>query len=93
MELGGKRAMITGAGSGIGRACALCLAAAGAAVTAVDVRSEAAADVIAAIERAGGKGLAISADVTRRAEVDAAVERIAAELGGVDVLLNCAAAR
>ena len=59
-------------------------------MAAVDVRSEAAADVVAAIERASGKGLAVSADVTRRAEVDAAVERIAAELGGVDVLLNCA---
>jgi 3-oxoacyl-[acyl-carrier protein] reductase len=90
MELSGKRAMVTGAGSGIGRACALGLAAAGAAVAAVDVRSEAAADVVAAIERAGGKGLAVGADVTKRAEVDAAVERIAADLGGVDVLLNCA---
>ena len=90
MELSGKRAMVTGAGSGIGRACALGLAAAGAAVAAVDVRSEAAADVVVAIERAGGKGLTVSADVTRRAEVDAAVGRIAADLGGVDVLLNCA---
>src|SRR5690242_9632661 len=89
MELSGKRAMVTGAGSGIGRACALGLAAAGAAVAAVDVRSEAAADAVAAIAGAGGKGLAVRADVTSRAEVDAAVERIATELGGVDVLLNC----
>src|SRR4051794_2456467 len=90
MELRGKRAMVTGAGSGIGRACALRLAEAGAAVAAVDVRPEAAADVVSAIERAGGKGLAVNADVTSRAAVDAAVGRIATELGGVDVLLNCA---
>jgi 3-oxoacyl-[acyl-carrier protein] reductase len=88
MELEGKRAIVTGGGNGIGRASALRLAEEGAAVAVVDLLEEAAKGAAAAIEQAGGRGLAIRADVTRRAEVEALVEHVQAAWGGVDILMN-----
>jgi NAD(P)-dependent dehydrogenase (short-subunit alcohol dehydrogenase family) len=88
MELTGKRAIVTGAGNGIGRASALRLAAEGAAVAAVDLLADAAADTAAAIQVAGGRALSLEVDVTRRAEVEAMVERVRAAWDGVDILLN-----
>jgi 3-oxoacyl-[acyl-carrier protein] reductase len=88
VELDGKRAIVTGGGNGIGRASALRLAGEGAAVAVVDLLEDAAASTVAAIEQAGGRALAIRADVTRRAEVEAFVARVHAAWGGVDVLLN-----
>ena len=88
MDLSGKRAMMTGAGSGIGRAGALRLAAAGAAVAVLDVRPEAAEETAAKIERAGGRALALVADVTQRREVQAAVECARAAWDGLDILVN-----
>ena len=88
MELYGKRAIVTGGGNGIGKASALRLAGEGAAVAVVDRDEAAAAVTVAAIEQAGGRALALRANVTRRGEVDAMVERVRAAWGGVDVLLN-----
>ncbi len=88
MELDGRRAVVTGAGSGIGRATALRLAAAGAAVAVLELRPDAAAETVAALEAAGSRGLAVPTDVTRRAEVEAAVERVVGAWGGIDVLVN-----
>lgn len=87
--LAGRTALVTGASRGIGRAVALSLAEAGAAV-AVNYRERAAdaRDVVAAIRRNGGKAMDVAADVSDgRAVADmvAAVER---ELGPVDVLIN-----
>ncbi|MCA0249212.1 MAG: SDR family NAD(P)-dependent oxidoreductase [Proteobacteria bacterium] len=87
--LAGRTALVTGASRGIGRAVALSLAEAGAAV-AVNYRERAAdaRDVVAAIQRDGGKAMDVAADVSDgRAVADmvAAVER---ELGPVDVLVN-----
>jgi len=87
--LAGRTALVTGASRGIGRAVALSLAEAGAAV-AVNYRERAAdaRDVVAAIRRDGGKAIDVAADVSDgRAVADmvAAVER---ELGPVDVLIN-----
>jgi 2-hydroxycyclohexanecarboxyl-CoA dehydrogenase len=81
-------ALVSGGGGGIGRAISLALAADGRAVAAADLRPEAAAQTVAAIEAAGGRGLAVELDVTDGASVAAAVERTATALGPVEVLVN-----
>jgi 2-hydroxycyclohexanecarboxyl-CoA dehydrogenase len=64
------------------------LAAAGCAVAAGDVRGDEARTVAAEIERAGGRAVAVALDVTDQRSVDAAVARIAAELGPVEIAVN-----
>ncbi len=85
----GRVALVTGGTRGIGRAVAEALAGAGIAV-AVNYRSrkEEAAEVVAGIERAGGRAIAVGADVSVSAEVDAMVEQVRAGLGEVDILIN-----
>ena len=89
-RLQGRRALVTGAGSGIGRATVVRLAEEGAAVAAVDVRREAADDVAAAVVRAGGDAVALGADVGDEAAVAAAVAAGAQALGGLDTVVACA---
>lgn len=84
----GRSALVTGAGAGIGRAIALRLAAAGAGVACVDIDREAAAAVAAEIEAAGGRAVALGADVSKESAVSQAVAAGAAALGGLDVLVN-----
>ncbi len=84
----GRTALVTGAGSGIGRGTALAFAREGAHVVVAGRRREPLEETVALIERAGGKALAVTADVTRaddlRALVDAAVDRF----GSLDVAVN-----
>ncbi|HLN62026.1 MAG TPA: SDR family NAD(P)-dependent oxidoreductase, partial [Symbiobacteriaceae bacterium] len=83
-------ALVTGAGRGIGRAVALALAGAGADVGLV-ARTGAQVDEVAAVIRShGGRALSVSADVSNPASVGWAVDRVAAELGPVLVLVNAA---
>ena len=85
-RLKGKRAIVTGAGSGIGRASALLFAKEGAAVLAVDKTADAVAETAAQIAAAGGKGIAMAADAGSEADVVAYVKRAIAEFGGLDVM-------
>jgi len=84
----GKAVLVTGAGSGIGRAAALRFAAEGAAVGVLDVRLDAAEETAGKVQADGGRALSVAADVGDAAEVGAAVDRVAAELGRLDVLYN-----
>ncbi len=81
-------ALVTGGGGGIGRAIALALAADGRAVAVGDLATDAAREAAAAVEAAGGTALAVALDVTSTESVSTAVDRVAAELGPVDVLVN-----
>ena len=88
----GKVAIITGGGSGIGRATALLLAAEGAAVTVADIAPDAARTVVAEIEADGGTARAQETDVADASAVEAMVADTVSAFGGLDVLHNNAAA-
>ncbi|WP_354637717.1 SDR family oxidoreductase [Kitasatospora camelliae] len=86
--LSGRTAVVTGAASGIGAATARLLAASGAAVALLARREERLKDLAARIAAAGGRAVAVAADVTDQESVDAAAARIRAELGAVDLVVN-----
>ncbi|WP_426405225.1 SDR family oxidoreductase [Streptomyces sp. R-07] len=86
--LQGRIAVITGASSGIGEATAEKLADLGAQVVVIARRAERLTDLVARIQKNGGSALAIAADVTDKAAVRAAADRVETELGGADLLLN-----
>src|SRR5262245_41507157 len=88
MRLSGKNAIVTGAGSGIGRAVARGFAREGAGVVVADVDLDRARATVLAIEEAGGLALAFQVDVSRKASVQALVETAVARFGTIDVLFN-----
>ncbi len=87
-ELAGKVALITGAGYGIGRAFALGFGAAGASVLATDILEENAERTAEAIRRAGGQAGSRRLDVSKRAEVEAAVQAAVERFGRLDIMIN-----
>jgi 3-oxoacyl-[acyl-carrier protein] reductase len=94
LKLTGKVALVTGAGRriGYGRAIAVTLAREGCAVAAADIYLDWAKQTASEIEKAGGRALAVHADVTNRVEVDAMVRAVADEFGRIDILVNNAGA-
>jgi NAD(P)-dependent dehydrogenase (short-subunit alcohol dehydrogenase family) len=89
MRLDGKRVIVTGGSRGIGRGIALAMAREGAMIAVNYTANKAAAvGVVEAIERDGGRAVAIGADVAIKAEVDAMVAEVVREFGGIDVLVN-----
>ncbi|MBH3356338.1 Gluconate 5-dehydrogenase [Stutzerimonas frequens] len=83
-DLDGRRALVTGASSGLGRHFALTLAAAGAEVAVASRRTEQLRELVADIEAAGGRAQAFALDVTRRQDVCRCLD----EVGPLDILVN-----
>lgn len=88
MEIKGKVAVITGAGSGIGRATAVRLAKEGASVVVADVNDAGAAETVSMITSAGGKAAAVHVDVTKSSHIDAMFAFAEKTYGGFDILHN-----
>lgn len=86
--LDGRVAIVTGAGSGVGRGIALALVKEGAAVGVIDINDDGAAETVALLESAGGRGIAVHCDIRRSAEVNAAVATVVEAFGNVDILVN-----
>jgi NAD(P)-dependent dehydrogenase (short-subunit alcohol dehydrogenase family) len=88
VRFAGRVVLVTGAGSGIGEATALRFGREGAAVAAADVAEEAAGATAQRIRQAGGKAVALAADVSREADCRRLVEDTVAQLGPLDILIN-----
>lgn len=84
----GKVVVITGAGSGVGRAAALLFAEHGASVVAADINLQAVEDTAGEVEKLGGRAIALQCDVTDSAAVDAMIAKAVAEFGRLDVMYN-----
>lgn len=87
-DLIGKTALVTGAGSGIGRAGAQAFALAGARVVVADLDPRGGAETVALIAGAGGQALFVQADVTQAAQVEALVGQAVSAYGGLDCAFN-----
>jgi len=88
-DLTGQVALVTGGVGGLGRPIAAGLAAAGATVAVADLKLDQADAVLAEIAATGQQGLALALDVTQAASVQAAVDRLLADFGRIDILVNC----
>lgn len=89
-QLTGKTALVTGGGSGLGRAISLGLSDAGARVVAADISLTNAEETASLVKGAGGEALAEQLDVTKKANVEQVLERAIEKWGAVDILVNCA---
>ena len=88
LELTGAAAVLTGAGSGIGRACALSLAARGASVAVSDLDGDRADETASLVEAAGGTGVALRVDVAEQADLEALRDGCLTAFGRLDVVMN-----
>ena len=88
MRLQDKVALITGAGSGIGKETALLFAAEGAAIVAVDLNTQATDAVVAAVQAAGGRAISVSADVSKAADCEAMVQAAESTYGKRNIMFN-----
>jgi len=91
MTQGSRTALVTGGGSGLGKAICQRLARDGMAVGVLDIDGEGARTVAAAINQAGGRAIALFADISNRQEVNVAVSDLRRAFGAIGVLINNAA--
>lgn len=89
--LEGQVAIVTGGARGIGRGIALTLAAAGADILLADLLDDALDSTAREVRALGRRAVLAKVDVTQAAQVDAMVAQALAELGGLDIMVNCAA--
>jgi NAD(P)-dependent dehydrogenase (short-subunit alcohol dehydrogenase family) len=89
--LDGRVALITGGASGQGRAASVLFAVHGARVVVADLDDDGAGDTIASVDAAGSSGIAVHADISRRADCDAMVQATIGHFGRLDILYNNAA--
>ena len=87
-RLDGKRVVITGAASGLGRALTLALARKGCRIGVVDINVEGAQETLRMVERAGGSGDIYELDVAQPDKVEAMAEHFFSSWGGVELLVN-----
>jgi len=87
-RLTGKSALVTGGSRGLGRACAIAMAEAGADVAILDLPGSETEGVLGEVRALGRRAMAVPCNVTRSLEVDSAVAAVVAEFGGIDILLN-----
>ena len=88
--LDGKKGIVTGGGSGLGRANSLGLAAQGAEIAVADLNLETAQKTVSDIDAAGGRSIAIQADVSQGSDVQSLVDKAVQAMGRLDLLVNCA---
>ncbi|MBP1684513.1 MAG: short-chain dehydrogenase/reductase [Deltaproteobacteria bacterium] len=91
-QLEGKVAIITGAGGGIGRITALVLAREGACVTVAEINESLGQETVAQVTHAGGQSLFVRTDISQEADVRAMIAATVEKFGGLDILVNNAAA-
>jgi len=88
MSLKDTVSIITGAGSGIGRATALLFAKEGSTVVVADVMAETGSETVRMIEEKGGKAIFVETDVTKGEEIESMIEQIIRRFGHIDILFN-----
>jgi 3-oxoacyl-[acyl-carrier protein] reductase len=88
MSLAGRVALVTGASQGIGRACALKLAAAGATTVVASRNQEKLNELVSEITSAGGRAAAFALDVSDEEQIKAAIKAAVAQFGKIDILVN-----
>ena len=93
MRLAEKVAIVTGGGSGMGRAIVLAFVRQGASVVVADLNQEAAEQTVTLLKEIGGQGMSVKVDVTRKAETILMRDEALRRFGRIDVLINNAGAR